>query len=98
MDYTTNTNTELDNFQVSVGAEYYNLLSKTGAKVTPQQFKEFERNAVKFIYNYVGLLDVDEKLCNFTALINGYLEALTIAGASQAALEKLQNKPEEKTE
>ena len=96
MDYNVNSNTELDNFQISVGAEYYNLLSKTGAKVSPQQFKEFEKNAVKFIYNYIGLLDVDDSLCNFTAFINSYLEALTIAGASQAALEKLQNNNEPK--
>lgn len=85
----TKTNTTLDNFQISVGAEFYNLLSKTGAKVTPQQFKEFERNAIKFIYNYIGYIDAEDTLCNFTAFINSYLEALTIAGASQEALKKL---------
>lgn len=85
------TNTELDDFQVSVGAEFYNLLSKTGAKVLPQQFKEFEKNAIKFIYNYIGMTDVEDVLCSFSAFVNTYLEALTIAGMSQAALEKIQN-------
>ena len=87
-----NTGTALDNFQVSVGAEFYNLLSKTGAKATPAQFKEFEKNAIRFIYNYIGLLDVEDQLCNFTAFVNSYLEALTIAGASQEALKQATEK------
>ena len=85
-----NTHTELDNFQISLGAEYYNLLSKTGATVTPQQFKAFEKAATKFIYNYIGLVDVDDKLCNFTAFVNSYLEALTLAGAAQEVFKQQQ--------
>lgn len=65
-------------FVVSVGAEFYNMFCKTGGTATPAQFKEFERNAVSFIFTYLGFPDIEAEKCNFTTLFNSYVETLML--------------------
>lgn len=87
-DEKNNTNSTEDNneipsdvnpaFVVSVGAEFYNMFCKTGGTATPAQFKEFERNAVSFIFTYLGFPDIEPERCNFTTLFNSYVETLML--------------------
>lgn len=70
-----------DDFRVTVGAEFYNIFCKTGASATPAQFKEFEKNIVRFIFNYLNYLDIADEHCNFTTLVNSYIESLSLLGA-----------------
>jgi len=83
IDFSKQDSDEQSNLKVSLGAIFFNILRKTGATVSVEQFKAFEHDSVKFIYNHLGMLDLDEQLYNFTAFTNTFIRALQLAGQNQ---------------
>lgn len=79
-------------FNISVGALIYDEFMKSGiaAKCTPQQWKDFEKKAMRLIYHSLGMDDVEDDLCTFTALAAAFANSLTIASLGQQALEELE--------
>ena len=67
---------------------------KTGIakECTPEQWKNFEAEAVKRIYLCMGLPEneIDPRLCSVTALVMGYMESLRLLSNATVALHRLE--------
>lgn len=81
---------ELKNFVASIGAQVYALFMKTNIapECTPDKWKAFEHDLVKYIYTHIGVEDVDDRLCSMNAFVAAFIESLTATGLMQQALDK----------
>lgn len=83
---------------VSIGALVYSCFMKTGIaeKCTPEQWKNFEAEAVKRVYLCMGLPEneIDPRLCSITALVMGYMESLRLLSNSTVTINRLQGEIE----
>lgn len=84
---------------VSIGALIYSLFMKTGIakECTPDQWKKFEAEAVKRIYLSMGMPanEIDPRVCSFTALVMGYMEALRLLSDATVTIHRLAGDKEE---
>ena len=83
---------------VSIGALVYSAFMKSGIakECTPEQWKNFEAEAVKRIYLTMGLPDaeIDPRLCSVTALVMGYMESLRLLSNSTVTIHRLEDEIE----
>ena len=79
---------------VSIGALVYSCFMKSGIakECTPEQWKNFEAEAVKRIYLAMGLpeSEIDPRVCSVTALVMGYMESLRLLSNSTVAIHRLE--------
>lgn len=87
------TSTSLDNM-ICIGGHIYDIFIKSG--INPnckvEDWKKVEHDIVKYLYSVLGENEPMEELCNFTALINAFSEALVVTSLMESKLEELQNK------
>ena len=78
---------------VSIGALVYSAFMKTGIakECTPEQWKNFETEAVKRIYLCMGLPEneIDPRVCSITALVMGYMESLRLLSNATVTINRL---------
>ena len=83
---------------VSIGALVYSCFMKSGIakECTPEQWKNFEAEAVRRIYLCMGLPDdeIDPRVCSITALVMGYMESLRLLSNSTVANHTLEKEIE----
>ncbi len=79
---------------VSIGALVYSCFMKTGIakECTPEQWKNFEAEAVKRVYLCMGLpeKEIDPRLCSITALVMGYMESLRLLSNATVTVHRLE--------
>lgn len=82
--------TSLNNM-ICVGGHIYDIFIKSGInpKCTPEQWKTLECDIVKYLYSVLGEDKPLEELCNFTALINAFAEALLMTSIMEQKIEEL---------
>lgn len=79
---------------IYVGGHIFDLFRKSGIapNCTPDQWKEFEKNLFKYIYTVLGEDNPPIEVCNFTAFINAFSEALVVASILEQKMTELQAK------
>lgn len=83
---------------VSIGALVYSAFMKSGIakECTPEQWKNFEAEAIRRIYLAMGLPegDIDPRVCSVTALVMGYMESLRLLSNATVAVHRLEKEVE----
>lgn len=76
-----------------IGGHIYDIFVKSGINpnCSVEDWKKVEHDIVKYLYSVLGEDNPLEELCNFTALINAFSEALVVTSIMEQKLEELQH-------